>query len=79
MRMNGCRGDSLAAVAVGNRVITAVVEPRFCQAGTEPVMAWRDGTTTLKYVPGGPNSCVATALVRTDGSIVFGAPCSSTR
>lgn len=75
MRWNaqeGCRGDSVAATLIGATVMTSTIEPRSCIAGTEPVMALRVGATTLRYVPGGPNSSVRTAITRADQTTLLG-------
>lgn len=72
LRMEGCRGDSIVATVHGADVRTAVVEPRSCQAGTEPSFVLRVDARTLKYVPGGPNSTAAAAAARPDGSMVVG-------
>lgn len=70
-RIDHCRGDSLAATVVAQSPVSAIVEPRFCQPGTEPVLRMYIGSQRITYVPGGINSNVAAASVA-GSSIVLG-------
>jgi hypothetical protein len=60
-RINHCRGDSLAATVVGATRVSAIVEPRFCQPGTEPALRMYIGDERRTYVPGGMHTNVVVA------------------
>ena len=71
-RLDLCRGDSVAATSLGSFLVTTIVEPRFCQPGTEPALRILLGDTRLSYVPGGLQSNVVATATTADGSLVLG-------
>jgi hypothetical protein len=71
-RLDLCRGDSVTAAAVGPLLVSTVIEPRFCQPGTEPALRILLGNTRLSYVPGGLQSNVVATATTADGSLVLG-------
>lgn len=71
-RLDLCRGDSVAATSLGSFLVTTIVEPRFCQPGTEPALHILLGDTRLSYVPGGLQSNVVATATTADGSLVLG-------
>ncbi|MBU3741543.1 MAG: hypothetical protein FGM24_04575 [Candidatus Kapabacteria bacterium] len=70
-RIAACRGDSVVHTPIGSTLVSGLIEPRFCQPGTEPAFRILLGGQRLSYVPGGLNSNVAAAATTSGGAIVM--------
>lgn len=70
-RLDACRGDSVVHTTVGTMLVSSLVEPRFCQPGTEPAFRILLGGQRLSYVPGGLNSNVTAAATTSGGAMVM--------